>query len=202
MYHQTIQESLFPTKRELSFEAFQRNYLTPEFTTCITESLVDAFNQLTSTSIFDDLSLRSRANDMHELIFANIKRKADTSMPDDPIYVYSSPSGNKREFIIYKDATFIVKKDITQKNDTEVTRIIDEQASDKHIITIQCNISKMWDYVKSVSFLYIQNGVSIFTHEIDLTDKYTQDTFRPETVISEDVDALKPKLKAKKAVEV
>lgn len=200
MYYQTIQKSLFPDKSGFDPQSFRKNYLSPKFINCVIRGIVSAFNELEQVSFFDTISSRVRSDNMHELIFARIKYEIDHNMPDDGIIVYNNTAGNRRNFIQYGDVIFIVKKDLNQRNDTEITRIIDEQALDKHVITIQCKISKMWDCVQAISFLYIQNGETIFAYDVNVPDTLTQLALNRHINDVEEIKVIEPKLKIKKKV--
>lgn len=198
----TIQESLFPDKRDFVGEVFVKTHLTEVFTGCVKRGISGGFDIINNVADLMPMSLSLRAHNMHEAVCNKVKSEIEAMMPDANIRFYGTIAGNQRNFFEYNGIQFIYKKDVDSKNkSSKVTQIIDSQESDKHIITIQYNVSPLWDDILSVSFLYLKNGNTIFAHSISMSGVSTGLTFDNYNDV-DDVEVATPKLKEKIAVSI
>lgn len=199
MANSTLQGSLFPAEKgefdSKHFESLIAN--SPTLLEWLKISLRDAFAQL--NTIECPMSKRVRSTNIHEFVFhflANtLFRFPDLS---GKVQISTSSSGNQRNFFIFGDYIFILKKQDASTNNTAITSLINHQLVSKHVITIEYNFGPLHDSLISLSLIYYNAKRQIYTKNISLSSAFNSSDDFGEVA---EIVPTKPKLAKKQLGE-
>lgn len=164
------QKTLFPEKNQFDEIEFE-NFCTTDklFIPCVRNGVIKAVKKM-EPYLQDQLSFKSNYSNLHELVIRCINNEVLESMSDKAINCTIDMRGNQRNIIYYNNYLFILKKDLSSKNDTKPTRIIDSQEADNHVIMIHYVVDDFWTGLKSLSLVYRKHNVIIYSYSIDLSE--------------------------------
>lgn len=192
----TLQLSLFPSQKgEFKPEEFNNAICDTPLIECVRNGLNNGFHRMRKVFATGDMSMRNESNFLHEAIFNAIKTQIDTYMPDWDISFSANKIGSERLFFTFKDYIFILKLAGVKTNNTKLSRYIENQEADKHIITLEYTLDDIRESIQSACFQYKNGKFSTYIMSIPL-----QPTFeiQGETQQENIIEVKKPILKVSK----
>lgn len=191
----SLQPSLFPKEKGDFDESHFMTLLTqyPQFEMWLKLGFVRAYEHLNQVGC--SMSKRLRSTNLHEFAFNELRGSLD-SFPtlDSLIEISQSKSGNQKNFFSFGGYCFILKKEDTTTNDTQINAKIKHQEMDAHVISVEYSVSPMQDSILSLRLTYYLGTSSVFSYNITLSS-VNNVSIEPAEV--EDVTPIKPKLSQK-----
>jgi len=200
-----IQNSLFPdNKGAFDANSFVTEQLNDNFRDWITDSILSAFSNTQKMSEIQEMTLRAKSDVLHDGAFAQIKQNVGRLNGDAVPFFYSDFSGNRKQYFEYNGYLYILRKSGVGMNGTKIDAAIVNQELPMHVITIEYNVSPLWDAISTISFKYIKgDGLELdFTVPMNLSMPSVIDGAKPintEETISTYIPKLKKDALQKKA---
>jgi hypothetical protein len=188
-----FQPSLFPSRKgEFKPEEFKNAIHDTPFLECVKNGLNHGFRRMREVFATGDMSMRNESNFLHEAIFNSIKTQINTYMPDWDISFSANKIGSERLFFTFKNYIFILKIAGVKTNNTELSRRIENQETDKHIITLEYTLDDMRESIQSACFQYKNGKSSTYIISIPLQQTFEMQV---ETQQENTIEVKKPILK-------
>ncbi|MCM1140458.1 MAG: hypothetical protein NC453_17960 [Muribaculum sp.] len=191
----SLQPSLFPKEKGDFDEGHFMASITqhPQFELWIKLGFTRAYEHLNRVGC--SMSKRLRSTNLHEFAF-NEMRDSLKSFPslESLIEINQSKAGNQKNFFSFGGYCFILKKEDSTSNDTQINDKIKHQEVEAHVISVEYSVSPMQDSIISLRLSYYLDKRSVFSYHITLSSVNNIST---ETTEVNDVTPIKPKLSQK-----
>jgi len=191
----TMQSSLFPNEKG-DFDAGHLMALLtkyPQFEVWLKLGFIRAYAHL--NQIECAMSKRLRSTNLHEFAFNELQDSLSSFPTLEPIIeVVQSKAGNQKNFFSFGKYFFILKKEDTTFNDTQINYKIQNQEMNAHVIIVEYTVSPMQDSIISLCLSYYMGNQSTFSYNIPLSSVSDIST---ETSEIANVVPIKPRLSQK-----
>lgn len=190
-----MQPSLFPKEKGDFDTGHLMALLTkyPQFEVWLKLGFIRAYAHL--NHIECAMSKRLRSTNLHEFAFNELQDLLSSFPTLEPIIeVVQSKAGNQKNFFSFGSYFFILKKEGTIFNDTQINYKIQNQEMNAHVIIVEYTVSPMKDSIISLCLSYYMGNQSTFSYNIPLSSVSDIST---ETSKIADVVPIKPRLSLK-----